>query len=213
MNEIVKNIDRNLDISNQETVDGYVEAVSNAVAALKLKEHTVSFIVDRENILEYELEYGSEISIIPDDPIKQGYTFTGWFPDIPQTMPAKDMSFFAVFEKIQEPAITPSVSIKNYTNVRTVDYKTTITFSALTDSIPEGARVVWYKDGQKVATGEKFTAKEVTETFMLKAKITDKSGNTLNSSETELVKVRTDFFSKIIAFFRMIFGRLPIVEQ
>ena len=334
LNEIINEIDRNLDATEQDIVDGYVEAVSNAIAALKLKEHTVSFIVDCENICEYELEYGSEISNIPDDPEKSGYTFTGWSPDIPptmpnnsltftaqfepityyatftadgieigrvpftvesksisepeipekegytgkwseyviaasditinaeyiineytvnfvaddktvksetveygspidipdnphkdgyifkewlpkvpETMPAKDISFYAVFDEIQEPVITPSVSIKNYTNVRTVDYKTTITFTAVTDSIPEGAQVIWCKNGHKVAEGEKYTVKEAIEAFNVQVRLIDESGNVLGSSETELVKVKTDFFSRIIAFFRMIFGRLPVVEQ
>ena len=334
LNEIINGIDRNLDATEQDIVDGYVEAVSNAIAALKLKEYTVTFIVDGESVSEYELEYGREISNIPDDPQKTGYTFTGWSPDIPptmpnnsltftaqfepityyatftadgeeiekvpftvesksisepeipekegyagkwseyviaasditinaeyiineytvsfvaddkiikseivefgskikipvnpqkegyifkewlpkvpETMPAKDMTFYAVFEKIQDPIVTTSISINKYVNVRTVDYKTTITFTALTDSMPEGARVVWYKDGQRARTGESFTVKEAKEAFTVQAKIVDKSGNTLDSTETELVKVKADFFSRIIAFFRMLFGKLPVVEQ
>ena len=334
LNEIINSIDRNLDASEQAIVDGYVEAVTNAIAALKMKEHTVSFIVDRESVSKYELEYGSEISNIPNDPQKPGYTFTGWSPDIPptmpdnsltftaqfepityyasfmadgeeiekvpftvesesisepkipgkegytgkwseyviaasditinaeyiineytvnfvaddktvksetieygspidipenpqkagyifkewlpkvpETMPAKDMTFYAVFEKIQDPIVTTSISINKYVNVRTVDYKTTITFTALTDSMPEGARVVWYINGQKSGEGEMFTVKEAKEAFTVQAKIVDKSGNTLDSTETELVKVKADFFSRIITFFRMLFGKLPVVEQ
>lgn len=334
LKEIINIIDRNLDISEQATVDGYVEAVSNAIAALKLKEHMVSFIVDNESVLSYELEYGSEITDIPPVPEKSGYTFSKWTPDIPktmpndsitftaefepvtyyasfmvdgkeiekvpftvesesisepgipvkegytgkwseyiiaacditinaeyiineytlnfvaddktvksetveygspievpdnpqkegyifkewlpkvpETMPAEDMTFYAVFEEIQEPVIKPSVSIKNYVNVRTIDYKTTITFTVVTDNIPKEATVVWYKDGQRAGTGENFTVKEAKEAFTVQAKIEDESGNILSSSETELVKIKTDFFSKIIAFFRMLFGKLPIVEQ
>ena len=334
LNEIINNIDRNLDVSNQTTVDGYVEAISNSLSALKLKEHMVSFAVDNESVLSYELEYGSEITDIPPNPDKTGYTFSKWTPDIPpampnnsltftakfepityyasfmvdgeeiekvpftvestsisepdvpiktgytgkwseyiiaasnitinaeysindytvsfvaddktiksetvkygspievpdnpqkdgyifkewlpkvpETMPAKDMTFYAVFEKIQDPIVTTSISINKYVNVRTVDYKTTITFTALTDSMPTGATIVWYINGQKSGEGEMFTVKEAKEAFTVQAKIVDKSGNTLDSTETELVKVKADFFSRIIAFFRMLFGKLPIVEQ
>ena len=125
-------------------------------------------------------------------------------------MPAKEMYFYAVFEKIQDPIVTTSISINKYVNVRTVDYKTTITFTALTNSMPEGARVVWYKDGQRAGTGETFTVADAREAFTVQARIVDDSGNTLNSTETELVKVKTDFLSKIIAFFRMLFGKIII---
>ena len=334
LNEVIASIDRRLDVSEQAMVDGYVEALSGALSNLKLKQHTVSFITDGKTIIEYDLEYGNKISNIPDDPVKLGYSFIGWSPNIPssmpnnsmtftavfepltyyatftadgeeiecvpftvederinapdvpprdgyvgkwseyiiaasdiiinaeyitdeytvifvaddktiksesvefgspievpdnpqkngyifkewlpkvpETMPAKDMSFYAVFEEIQKPVLIPSVSINNYVSVRTVDYKTTIIFTAVTDNMPEGTSVVWYKDGEEVATGEKLTVKEATEAFILQAKIVDESGSALSSSETELVKVKTGLFSKLIAFFRMLFGKLPIVEQ
>lgn len=334
LNEIINNIDRNLDVSNQSTVDEYVETVSNAIAALKLKEHMVSFIVDNESVLSYELEYGSEITEIPPNPDKTGYTFskwtpnipkampndsiiftaefepityyasfmadgeeiekvpftvesksisepeipekegyTGkwseyviaasditinaeyiineytvsfvaddktiksetvkygspievpdnpqkngyifkeWLPKIPETMPAEDMTFYAVFEEEKQPEIKPEVGIRNFVNSRTVDYRTTITFTSTVEKMPEGATIIWYKDGQRAGTGETFTVADAREAFTVQARIVDDLGNILNSTETELVKVKTDFFSKIIAFFRMLFGKLPIIEQ
>ena len=181
-------------------------------AIYTVNKYTASYLVDGEIISTEDIEFGSSI-VQPDNPQKAGYIFREWLPEIPETMPARDISFYAVFDEIQKPVITTSVSIKNYTNVRTVDYKTTITFTALTDSIPEGARVVWYKDGQRVAEGEKYTVKEATEAFNVQVRLIDESGNALGSSETELVKVKTDFFSKIIAFFRMLFGSLPKIQQ
>ncbi len=100
--------------------------------------------------------------------------------------------------------------MRNFINSRTVDYRTTITFKA---SAPDEVTVVWYKDGQRAGEGEKFTVKDAKEAFTVQAKIIDESGNTLDSTGTELVKVKTDFFSRIIAFFRMIFRRLPVIEQ
>lgn len=340
LNDIISGIDRNLDASEQAIVDGYVEAVSNTIAALKLKEHMVSFIVDNESVLSYELEYGSEITDFPPNPEKRGYTFSKWTPDIPpampnnsftftaefepvtyyasfmvngkeiekvpftiesesisepeipvkdgytgkwseyiiaasditvkaeytineytvsfvadnktiksesveygsaieipdnpqkeghifkewlpkvpETMPAKNMTFYAMFEEVKQPddnppaVVNPSVDIRNFAYTCTVDYRTTITFTAITKDMPKNAAVVWYIDGQKSGEGEMFTVKEAKEAFTVQAKIVDKSGNVLNGSETELVKVKTDFFSKIIAFFRMLFGILPVIEQ
>ena len=334
LNETINNIDRNLDASNQATVDGYVEAISNALSALKLKEHTVSFIVNEESVSKYELEYGSEISNIPNDPQKPGYTFTGWSPDIPptmpnnsltftaefepvtyyasfmvdgeekekvpftvestsisepdvpiktgytgkwseyiiaasditinaeyiineytvsfvaddktvksetveygfaieipdnpqkdgyifkewlpkvpETMPAEDMTFYAVFEEEKQPELKPDISIRNFVNSRIVDYRTTITFIATVNNMPEGATIIWYKDGQRAGTGETFTVADAREAFTVQARIVDENGNILDSTETELVKVKSDFFSKIIAFFRMLFEMLLIIEQ
>ena len=79
--------------------------------------------------------------------------------------------------------------------------------------MPKDVAVVWYIDGQKFGEGEEFTVKEAKEAFTVQAKIVDENGNVLNATETELIKVKTDFFSRIIAFFRMLFGKLPIVEQ
>ena len=213
LNEIINGIDRNLDVSNQATVDEYVEALTYAIANLKLKEYTVSFIADGETILEYDLEYAQEISRIPPAPSKEGYTFKEWLPDIPETMPAEDVTIYAVFEEEKQPEIKPEVSIRNFVNSQTVDYRTTITFTATVNNMPEGATIIWYKDGQRVGTGETFTVADAREAFTVQAKIIDDSGNTIDSTETELVKVKTDFFSRIIAFFRVMFGKLQMIEQ
>ena len=219
LNEIIRCIDRNLDATEQDTVDGYVEALTDAIANLKLKEYTVSFIADGETILEYDLEYAKEISMIPPAPAKEGYTFKEWLPDIPETMPAKDISFYAVFEENKQPDNKPNGEIKPLIDIRgfeyacTIDYRTTITFTAITKDMPKDATVVWYKDGQKAGEGDKFTVKEAKEAFTVQTKVADKTGNVLNSTETELVKVKSDFLSRIIAFFRALFKRLPVIEQ
>lgn len=219
LNAVLDSIDRNLDATEQDTVDGYVEALTDAITNLKLKEYTVSFIADGETILEYDLEYAKEISMIPPAPAKEGYTFKEWLPDIPETMPAKDISFYAVFEENKQPdnkpigEIKPLIDICGFEYACTIDYRTTISFTAITKDMPKDATVVWYKDGQKVGEGDKFTVKEAKEAFTVQAKIIDKSGSILNTSETELVKVKTDFLSRIIAFFKALFKRLPVIEQ
>ena len=41
-------------------------------------------------------------------------------------MPTEDMTFYAVFEEEKQPEIKPDISIRNFVNSRTVDYRTTI---------------------------------------------------------------------------------------
>lgn len=48
--------------------------------------------------------YGAEI-VRPTDPVREGYTFTGWTPELPAQMPAQDMNFTAQW-KINEYTIT-----------------------------------------------------------------------------------------------------------
>ncbi len=210
LNEIINGINRNLDAADQDTVDGYVEAVSNAISNLKLKEYTVSFIADGETILKYGLEQGKEITEIPPAPAKEGYVFKEWLPDIPEKMPAENLTIYAVFEEIKQPddnppeEIKPSIGIQGFEYSRTVDYRTTITFTAITGNMPKDAAVVWYKDGEKAGTGDIFTVSQAKDAFTVQAKIVDESGNILSSSETELIKVKTDFFSKIIAFLKSV---------
>ncbi|MBQ3736143.1 MAG: InlB B-repeat-containing protein, partial [Candidatus Methanomethylophilaceae archaeon] len=44
-----------------------------------------------------EQDYGSAISV-PNDPVRTGYTFTGWDADIPGTLPDEDLVFNAVWQ-------------------------------------------------------------------------------------------------------------------
>ena len=192
----------------------YIIAASDITinAEYIINEYTVDFVADDKIIKSEIVEFGSKIKI-PENPQKAGYIFKEWLPKVPETMPAKDMTFYAVFEEEKQPELKPDISIRNFVNSRTVDYRTTITFTATVNNMPEGATIIWYKDGQRAGTGETFTVADAREAFTVQAKIVDPSGNVLNYTETELVKVKTDFFSKIIAFFRMLFGKLPIIEQ
>ena len=113
----------------------------------------------------------------------------------------------------EKPPIKPTIRIKGYVDSLTIDYMQSVSFTAITDNMPDGAGIVWFKDGKKAGTGAKLTVKEAKADYKVQAKIVDKSGKILSSSETEIIKVKTDFYSKIIAFFRMIFGRLLFVEQ
>ena len=56
--------------------------------------YTVTYIVDGEVYKTYKILAGTKI-IVPADPTKDGYEFAGWNPEIPEKMPAEDLTFEA----------------------------------------------------------------------------------------------------------------------
>lgn len=86
----------------------------------QLTTYTVRWIVDGE-VTEQQIEEGATI-VKPADPMKDGYTFTGWSPAVPTTMPAQDMTFTAQFKKVEMP---PTGKVRSVTaSDVTVQYKT-----------------------------------------------------------------------------------------
>ena len=170
--------------------------------------YTATFTFDGAAISTKQYNAGDAI-VKPADPTKDGYTFKGWTPAVPSTMPAQDMTFEAVFEKIPDPVI----KIHNYTSSRTVDYRTTITFSVDEIQNPvDGASVHWFINGQDKGASDTYTEKEAKQKFTVQAKYM--KGNTvLAESETETVNVNAGFFARLKAFFRALFKKLPVVVQ
>ena len=177
------------------------------------KTYTVKWIVDDKATTE-TVSFGAMI-VKPADPTKEGYTFKGWTPAVPATMPAKNMTFTAVFEKDSDPIVviyTPSIQIANYEEIKTVDYRTTITFTADADKVYDGEQVHWFIDGQDKGASNTYTVKEAKKNFTVQAKYM-KDGKVISESEIETVKVNAGFFARLKAFFRALFGRLPKVVQ
>ena len=58
--------------------------------------YTLKFVVDGEVIIEERVAFDSPITA-PKNPEKEGYTFTGWDANVPEKMPATDLTFTAQF--------------------------------------------------------------------------------------------------------------------
>ena len=56
-------------------------------AQWELDKVTVRFVFWDDNKFEYELDPGAEITVIPEVPAREGYTFKGWDKDIPKYVP------------------------------------------------------------------------------------------------------------------------------
>lgn len=68
--------------------------------AYTANEYFVAFVDEdgTEYYAEFQ-EYGSDI-VAPADPVKEGYNFVGWTPEVASTVPAADVTYTAVWEEI-----------------------------------------------------------------------------------------------------------------
>ena len=67
------------------------------IVTYKTNAYTATFDADNGSEAEVRsFKYGEKV-VAPAAPTKAGYTFAGWTPEIPETMPAKDLSFKAVW--------------------------------------------------------------------------------------------------------------------
>lgn len=65
-------------------------------AALIKNTYTVTYLVDGEVYKTYKVLAGTKIPV-PADPTKDGATFEGWNPEVPEKMPAEDLTFEATW--------------------------------------------------------------------------------------------------------------------
>ncbi len=66
------------------------------VSELVKDTYTVTYMVDGEVYKTYKVIAGTKIPV-PADPAKDGATFKGWNPDVPEKMPAEDLVFEATW--------------------------------------------------------------------------------------------------------------------
>ena len=82
-------------LSEQGVVDAQTAAINAAVNGLEKMTYNATFYVDGAEYRVVPTKVGEQI-VAPEAPSKQGYTFTGWTPEV-GTMGIEDVSFNAVF--------------------------------------------------------------------------------------------------------------------
>ena len=82
-------------LSEQGVVDAQTAAINAAVNGLEKMTYNATFYVDGKEYKVVPTKVGEQI-VAPEAPSKQGYTFTGWTPEV-GTMGIEDVSFNAVF--------------------------------------------------------------------------------------------------------------------
>ena len=129
--------DRTKDIQNPTkegyTFKGWEPAIPSIITGdLTIKaiwekiKYTITFDTDGGSVVEpIQLEWGSTITA-PTEPKKTGYTFIGWDPALPKTMPMNDVSTTAQWQ-INKHTIIYFVDGKEYKKIEDVTYNTSIT--------------------------------------------------------------------------------------
>ena len=81
--------------SEQNVVDAATKAINDAIAALDLMTYNATFYVDGAEYRVVPTKVGEQI-IAPENPIKEGFVFTGWDKEV-GVMGTEDVSFNAQF--------------------------------------------------------------------------------------------------------------------
>lgn len=112
----------------------------------------------------------------------------------------------------------PEISIKNNPGVKTINFGETLRLTAEAKNVPEGAKILWYVDGEKCGEGATFDVSPesgVTVTVKLVDAsgkiITDEKGGEISDWQT--VNVKSGFWQKLISFFKNLFGISRLVVQ
>ena len=98
--------------SEQGVVDAATQAINDAVAALELETYTATFYVNGEVHATVTAKVGEQIAA-PADPIVDGYSFTGWDPEV-GTMGIENVSFNAILVANDSSIISVTPESPNY---------------------------------------------------------------------------------------------------
>ncbi|MBQ2842148.1 MAG: InlB B-repeat-containing protein [Clostridia bacterium] len=113
--------------------------------------YTVTWIVDGLET-EDEVYFGAAIEA-PADPEKTGYTFAGWTPDVPATMPANDVEFTATWAEAE---YTITYVVDGAKTTETYKYGDTVTVKAAPSA--EGMTFDgWFDGATEYVAGSTFT--------------------------------------------------------
>ncbi|MDD6703594.1 MAG: DUF6273 domain-containing protein [Clostridiaceae bacterium] len=139
----------------------------------------------------------------PTVPTKDGYDFKGWDKTVPSTMPDKDLTFTAVYEKVSERKTVKSVSIDDIS----LNYKKSAYLNP-NITADEGAKytVTYYSSNTKVAkvdgNGRVTATKKGSGSAIIACAVTDEYGNIV--TDTCTVNVSLNFGQKLLVY--VLFG-------
>jgi|GEM_PF-1270110 len=169
--------------------------------------YTATFVADGVTVGTETFTVETYTLYPPIAPEKEGYTVKWANYEIGP----HDMTIEAVYTLFQD------IGIRGYKETRYVDYKTTIIFTAEPVGMTDEFEVHWFLNGEDKGEGDadgKFEVYRATGNYSVQAKMIEKaSGNVIAESETEKIRIYGNLLHRLIAFFKMLFGLLPVIEQ
>ena len=129
-------------------------------AQWQVNEYTITFdTAGGSEIAAVTLEYGAATTATPN-PDKEGYTFIGWLPEIPETMPAENITVVAQYKKAETPE-NPENPAAKMTGIKIISAPNKTKYAYKIDSLDLNGIAVKlnYSDG---------TSKIITDTDLLK---------------------------------------------
>ncbi len=189
--------------------DGMPAAI---IPTFEKRTYTVTWIVeDDETVESYKFD---QAIVKPADPEKAEYRFVGWSAEVPANMPAANLTFTAMFEKLtytcecgetfdnisdynnhlaeeqarkeyEQALKAVRVSIKNNPGTATIKYGETIKLTAVVDKPVDGIKVIWFVDGEAVAEGETFELTFKEGSKTVEVKIADANGTVVTNEAGE----------------------------
>lgn len=109
-----------------------------------INKYTLAYVVDGENYVTYEVNYGTQIFPLPEL-TKDGYTFSGW-STIPETMPAHDVTITGTFTFID--AIEGVTAADDEYQIYTIDGKPV-------ETLQKGVNIIRFSNGTTKKAGVK----------------------------------------------------------
>lgn len=182
-----------------------------------INQYTLSLDTDGGTVLKpIELNYGAEIPKLPE-PSKQGYRFLGWSPEVPETMPAENLTVHAVF------GIAANLKLRQ-PSVDTIKYGDTLVLHTETSELPDNVHFKWNASNDCVTvipdengrncriTPSKSGNTVITVTLINEKgqEIMDENGNVKSVSVN--ITSKTGFFWKIISFFKNLFNSERVID-
>ncbi|MCQ2481811.1 MAG: InlB B-repeat-containing protein, partial [Clostridia bacterium] len=169
------------------------------------KSFTATFMADGKVVDKIPFNKNTTELIAPDVPYKIG--FDGYWSKY--NLNAQDITINAVYSCYSK------ISIFGYLPTRVESYRTTMVFRPYVTNAPDEYEIHWLVNGKDMGKGNSsgaYTVTEARETYDIKAVLLI-NNQIVAQSETETVKIKSTFIDKIRAFFRGLFGRLPVKTQ
>ena len=157
-------------------------------ATWKANEYTITFMNGETEVAKLTQDYGTTV-IAPEDPTKEGYSFKGWAPALPATMPAENLTVEATWE-INQYTITFDTDGGSEIAPITQDYGTAVTAPA--NPTKEGYTFKgWDTEIPATMPAKNLTIKATWET--------NEYTITFMDGETELAKLTQDYGTAVTA--------------